>query len=573
MHKGAHGKQGNSMNDMKTMISADTRLNLFQSLSDASDLNAVLDTVAKAAFNWGQFDGLLINLVDEAKENLVCHWVSLPPEFENHRNTFFYYHFPLDGKDLNAQCFQSNRAVIADHKDVENSSGATRSRFIRWKMGSICIVPMCAEESGQPFGTIMALRRKHPILTCDTQFLQALMTLAGKRILAAKREQKLQQDKIGIENAALERNQFFDFINQINTLDSREKIYRLISKECLRRFPIELVSIWQKEEAGYVCKTTTAIDPDYIRVAERLEHFYSKTVFDDIDFEMTVSEVLAQNYPMYIEDVFALRHLPLTDKVRRIVELVETPRTFIHMPIWHKDEPLRVMTLVSCKEIYRPTEAEFQVIRQLSQFFGTVLVNSGLYETVKKQREMVETLNTQLACELNAQGEHALKDEVTGLYNYNYFYDVLIRRVNEFLRDPGGKGLSLVLISIDGFDALSNKKGRQFANSVMQEFAKLLMKRVRKSDIVCRFGGEEFAVILPGCRKEYAKHFAQSIQTKLKYSGLRVDNVSYEVTVSIGYSSCKMGAKQTQMLEQADQALALAKQDGGNRIATDSQIG
>lgn len=198
-----------SMNDIKTMISADTRLNLFQSLSDAADLNAVLDTVARAAFNWGQFDGLLINLADEAKENLVCHWVALPPEFENYRNTFFYYHFPLDAEDLNAECFQSNRAIIADHNDVEHSAGATRARFMRWKMGSICIVPMCAEESGQPFGTIMVLRKKHPILASDTQFLQELMTLAGKRILAAKREQKLLQDKIGLENAARERNQFF----------------------------------------------------------------------------------------------------------------------------------------------------------------------------------------------------------------------------------------------------------------------------------------------------------------------------------------------------------------------------
>lgn len=558
-----------SVGNTQVVIDDESRLKLFQSLSDAADLRSVLETVANAALGWSEYDATLINLIDDRHENLVCHWSSLPTELATHRDTFIYYSFPLGSNDLNVQCFKTGASVIADRTDVQALAGATWARFKRWEMQSVAIVPIRPVEESEPIGTLMVFRKNRALDGKDISFLQELCKLAGKRIRAAKRQEELAQRERVVTNVINEQTEFLKFVNQVNVVNSREEIYRLISEECLRRFSVDLISIWLKESDGYVCKSTVAIDPNYFPIAQKLNEYYAQTVFDDNDFAVTISEVMSQNHPMFIEDVIAIRHVPMSERVNNILDIIGTPRTFIHMPISHENRPLAVLTFATCREVFHPNENQFRTMKLLSQFFSTLLVNADVYETMKRQQAIVESLNTKLASEVTTLGERALKDRLTGLYNFGYFHDALDRRVSEFSRQGENVPLSLILFDIDHFKALNDKHGHLMGNVVIKEFARRLSKRVRKADIACRFGGEEFAVILPGCSLHAAKQFAETIRKWVEKIPVETDTRPIAITVSAGCATCQSGDTDSDLLERADRALYRAKRNGRNRIETD----
>ncbi|CAN5378332.1 hypothetical protein BH11PSE11_BH11PSE11_26270 [soil metagenome] len=554
------------MNQVEGAISEASCLSLFHALSDAPDLSQALEAVVTEALKRVPYDGILVSLIDESQDNLICHWITLPADYDSYRSSFLYYRFPLESDDLNALCYKSGKPLLADSEAVEQSSGATRVRFKRWNMKSLGIVPIRASPDSRPFGTVMVLSNDRPVGESDIAFLQELFGFAAKRIQTGKRQEELFQHERENLAAGLEQKEFLKFVNRINSLESYDEIFLQISREFLRRFPIQYVSIWLKEGDQAVCKATTAVDPDCLPIAERLREYYATTSFENKEFESTVSEVLLQNSPMYIEDVAKIRHLPMDPKVAHILDIIGTPRTFIHTPIWHKERPLGVMTLVSSREVFKPTDAEFRIIELLSTFLGTLMENANLYETIKRQQELVETLNAQLSTEVTNLGERALKDQLTGLYNFGFFHDSLARRVNEFLRKPESTLLSLIIFDIDHFKRLNDTYGHPIGNVVIQEVAKRLMTRARKTDIACRFGGEEFAMILPACNLENARNFAEGIRTWINDEPVMTTAGALAFTISAGCAVCVAGDTEALFLERADQALYRAKQGGRNRV-------
>ena len=106
--------------------------------------------------------------------------------------------------------------------------------------------------------------------------------------------------------------------------------------------------------------------------------------------------------------------------------------------------------------------------------------------------------------------EQATRDWLTGLYNRRYFEETLadhIEAANRYDRD-----LSLVLFDIDHFKQINDSQGHEAGDAVLQRFAKVLKSTARKADIVCRFGGDEFAVILPETGKESAEKFIERVK-------------------------------------------------------------
>ncbi|KPL00132.1 MAG: hypothetical protein AMJ91_05300 [candidate division Zixibacteria bacterium SM23_73_3] len=165
--------------------------------------------------------------------------------------------------------------------------------------------------------------------------------------------------------------------------------------------------------------------------------------------------------------------------------------------------------------------------------------------------------------------ELTIVDELTGLYNFRYFSNKLraeIRRAKRYHLP-----LSLIMIDIDWFKRCNDTYGHLFGNRVLQEMSQRIKESVRDVDVICRYGGEEFAVILPQTKKTDAQMIGERIRHRVESGDFVSEDKDSKakITVSLGVASYpENGRTSKELIEKVDEALYLAKGRGKNLVWT-----
>ena len=164
----------------------------------------------------------------------------------------------------------------------------------------------------------------------------------------------------------------------------------------------------------------------------------------------------------------------------------------------------------------------------------------------------------------------AVTDELTGLYNRRYFdrhLSLMLDKAREQERD-----MALMLIDMDYFKEVNDTHGHDVGDAVLKEFAQRLKRNIRGVDLACRFGGEEFVVLMPDTDFRQAQGVAERVRMSIAERGFDADGVSgLAVTVSVGVA-LNEGVDDTPdaLLKRADIALYRAKREGRNRVVFDA---
>jgi two-component system cell cycle response regulator len=162
--------------------------------------------------------------------------------------------------------------------------------------------------------------------------------------------------------------------------------------------------------------------------------------------------------------------------------------------------------------------------------------------------------------------ELAVTDALTGLHNRRYMNSQL--KALAARAAHGGEPVSMLLMDIDHFKSVNDGYGHDVGDEVLKEFAVRLATNVRAIDLPCRYGGEEFAVVMPDTRIEDAQRIAERIRLHVAGSAFRISNGDpLNVTISIGVatSSGETDTPET-LLKRADEGLYEAKTSGRNKV-------
>lgn len=163
----------------------------------------------------------------------------------------------------------------------------------------------------------------------------------------------------------------------------------------------------------------------------------------------------------------------------------------------------------------------------------------------------------------------SMRDGMTGLYNHTSFYELLNVELKHHRRY--GSRLALVLLDIDDFKRINDQFGHLEGDRILVALADTLTKHVRESDLCCRFGGEEFVVILPFTpRIEEAVEVAERI--RMNVGAIPCGDSTISVSAGVALSNIESRSGQA-LIEEADRALYRAKRDGKNRIAVAGACG
>ncbi|HEM49531.1 MAG TPA: sensor domain-containing diguanylate cyclase [Caldithrix sp.] len=189
-------------------------------------------------------------------------------------------------------------------------------------------------------------------------------------------------------------------------------------------------------------------------------------------------------------------------------------------------------------------DADIQIFSILVNIISISISNAQMYEDVK---------------------EMSFTDAMTGLNNYRYFENRLIEEINRSMRNK--TVVSLLMLDIDDFKNYNDELGHQAGDEALRTVGWILKNTVRDGDIVSRYGGEEFAIIMPGLEKDLVEILAERIRSKIEEFPFYKQHVQPKgnLTISLGGSTFPNDASNFEtLINKADQALYYSKKSGRN---------
>ena len=194
----------------------------------------------------------------------------------------------------------------------------------------------------------------------------------------------------------------------------------------------------------------------------------------------------------------------------------------------------------------------------LLAFMGTVVTTGLVLSAVIGDRGRAVETTQRLLQDLR---EQTIRDPLTSLYNRRFLQDYLLREIIRATREHAP--LAVIMVDLDRFKRINDSAGHQAGDCVLVEVAALLKRHVRGSDIACRYGGEEFAVVLPKTTLESALRRSEEIRSAIRGEPDRLRGV----TASLGVALCPAHAMDAEaLLHAADHALYEAKRAGRNQV-------
>ena len=178
----------------------------------------------------------------------------------------------------------------------------------------------------------------------------------------------------------------------------------------------------------------------------------------------------------------------------------------------------------------------------------------------------LEQRDVELKRALQDLQEQAITDPLTGLLNRRYLREYLPRELTRARRN--GASLAVIMIDIDLFKRVNDTFGHEAGDFVLREFGALLGSHIRGSDVACRFGGEEFVLVLPDASLEGAREKAESFRASVKKLDLQYRNEPIgRITASFGVALFPAHAEDADsLIRAADEALYQAKNAGRDRV-------
>lgn len=190
-------------------------------------------------------------------------------------------------------------------------------------------------------------------------------------------------------------------------------------------------------------------------------------------------------------------------------------------------------------------DADFDFYASVAEVLALAIANVNLRESLRHQ---------------------ALRDSLTGLVNRRYITDALDRELARAIRS--GESLSVVMLDIDFFKRFNDTFGHDAGDAVLRTLGTLLRKRARAEDIACRYGGEEFMLVMTGMSSDAAQNRVDVLREEIQALDVQHEGRSLgRITVSAGIATYPLHAQgKKELIEAADQALYSAKHAGRNRV-------
>lgn len=226
-------------------------------------------------------------------------------------------------------------------------------------------------------------------------------------------------------------------------------------------------------------------------------------------------------------------------------QLSFTTRSIICVPMKFKEQVVGVIELINSYEELDFKESDITLISSIADFAAIALENAASYERIN---QLVVT------------------DDLTGLYNSRHFGQLIKKELGR--ADRYNEEVSLVFLDLDHFKSINDSHGHLVGSRMLRELGRLVGSHIRLSDLAARYGGDEFAIILPHTGKEQALKLASKLLDILQNTKfVSDDDIPIHLTASFGVSTFPSDASSdAELIKAADVAMYEAKEGGRSGV-------
>ena len=335
------------------------------------------------------------------------------------------------------------------------------------------------------------------------------------------------------------------------------------------------------------CRQLMPMDSFYVAVYEETSNmiyyplFYDQGEFKTIpvrDIRTTpglTGEVIMSAKTIYLPDTTDKK----TAEHYQIIHIGGTPtRSFVGVPMIVRGKVIGVISMQAYQAHHYSAE-QIRLLETIATQAAIAVENSRLYAEARKEinerrraQESIQQTNQELEVQLRyveslqeKLREQAIHDSLTGLYNRRYLDEIFPQQIS--LMERKTASLAVLMLDIDQFKSFNDTYGHKAGDEMLTMLGKLLRQYTRQSDVACRYGGEEFIVLLADTTLEIASKRAEEFRQNFESNSILIENQNLRTTVSIGIAIYPEHSESPEgLLIQADQALYAAKSNGRNCV-------
>ncbi|KAF0218692.1 MAG: GAF sensor-containing diguanylate [Geobacteraceae bacterium] len=377
---------------------------------------------------------------------------------------------------------------------------------------------------GEPVGLVVLFNSD--LKAGDDLLVELLTGRAATRLTVLKREEEFTRE------SALS-GRLLTMVNSLTLAEGKEELCHRILEMGTELVYASCGSLMLIDESGETLRIESAIGMN-----RQLARIMNVRKGNGI-----AGRVAAGGHPMVVNDIEKDERIAAPNRPRF------KTKSFISMPLTFKGETLGVLNLSDKKNQGIFTEADLDILSPLVSHAASMIQRASSHESI----ELLERLS--------------ITDPLTELYNRRFLEKRMEEELSRSLRN--GLHLTVMLMDLDNFKTYNDLCGHIAGDKALKKVAKILRGSVRDMDVVTRYGGEEFCILLPGASKKESIFVAERIRRTIEnevFAG-EEDLPQGRLTTSIGISSFpEDGSSANALIDASDIALYRAKSEGRNRI-------
>lgn len=335
------------------------------------------------------------------------------------------------------------------------------------------------------------------------------------------------------------------------------------------------------------CRQLLPMDSFYVAIYEQATHaIYYPLFFDQGEFKNVAArdirvtpgltgEVILGRKTIYLADTAE----PQTQEAYQIIHVGGTPtRSFVGVPMIVRGNVVGVVSMQS-QQPNRYNPEQIRLLETIATQAAIAVENSRLYEDARREiterrqaQENLQQSNEELQVQLtrveslqSELREQAVRDPLTGLHNRRFLDEVFRQHLIRVRRNTSS--LAVMMLDIDHFKTFNDTYGHKAGDQMLIMLGHLLRQYTRQSDVACRYGGEEFVILLLDAPLDIATRRAEEIRLSFEASSIEFEGTRLQTTISIGLVVYpEHGNSPEELLIQADQAMYAAKSNGRNQV-------